>query len=258
MAFSYDDYLQIIGLYFYPFVRIGAMLMIVPLFGGQGVPERIRLLLAVVVTLAVAPMLELPPPISPFTWHGVLLITQQVGIGIATGLVFLMIFQAFVLAGHMASMTMGLAFAQMADPISGVNSPVVARYYTLIATLLFLLFNGHVLVIYAVVDNFENMPIGLHFFDQASLQRIMDFSSAIFSAGVMISLPVVTSLLLVNVSFGVIARAAPALNIFAVGFSITILGGLVMLHLTTPLILPNLQTLFQSAIDTVGSLRLTD
>lgn len=232
--------------------------MVVPLFGGQGVPQRVRLLLTMAITFAVAPMLDLPPPVSPFTWHGVLLIAQNLGIGIATGLVFVIIFQSFVIAGHLASMAMGLSFAQMMDPVTGSNTPVIGRYYTLMATLLFLLFNGHVLVVYAIVDNFAALPIGLHFFDQASLKRLVEFGGVMFSAGVMIALPLVTALLLVNVAFGVVSRAAPALNIFAIGFAVTILAGIVMLFFTTPLLLPHIQTLIQSAMGLIASFRLTN
>jgi len=258
MVFSYSEYLQLMGLYFYPFVRIGGMLLIIPLFGGRGVPARARLILAVVITIAVAPMLELPPPVSPFTWHGVLLIAQQFGIGLATGLIFLMVFQAFVIAGYLAAMAMGLAFAQMVDPITGANSPVIGRYYTITATLLFLLFGGHILVIHAIVQSFDTMPIGLHFLDKQSLKAIVNYGSTMFAVGVLIALPIVTALLLVNISLGVIARAVPAMNIFAIGFSITLLVGLVMLMLTTPLLVNHIQSLMHSSVELISSLRLNN
>lgn len=257
MTFSYPEFLQLLGLYFYPFVRIGAMLSIIPLFGIRAVPVRFKVILAIFLTLVIAPNLALPPPTDPFTWLGVLFLMQQVVIGLAMGLVFLVVFQAFVIAGHLIAMGMGLAFAQMVDPGTGVNSPVVSQYFTIVVTLLFLALNGHLLVIQVVADSFDYLPIGSNFFNVESLRLLVEFGSYMFSAGVLIALPAITALLLINVSFGVVTRAAPALNIFAVGFPVTLLTGLIMLSLTTPLILPHLQELVHRAIEVITQLRLT-
>ncbi|MGC9385406.1 MAG: flagellar biosynthetic protein FliR [Hydrogenovibrio sp.] len=256
MTFSYTEFLQLLGLYFWPFTRITGMLLIVPLLSASYVSTQVRLFLAVFITLAVAPALSLPPPVSPFTWHGVLLIVQQLGIGAAIGLIFLVVFQAFVVAGHMVSMAMGLAMASMVDPATGVNTPIVGRYFTIIVTLLFLLMNGHVLVFKAVVSSFETLPIGLHFFNQDSLKLIFEFGGEMFAFGVGVALPLVTALLLVNIAFGVVSRAAPALNIFAVGFPVTLMAGLIMLVFMTPLLLPNLQALVNNAVEVIAKLGL--
>jgi flagellar biosynthetic protein FliR len=257
MTFSYPEFLQLAGLYFYPFVRISAMFMIIPIYAFRSVPVRFKLILTVFITLAVAPSLSLPPPVDPFTWKGVLFISQQILIGLAMGLIFLVVFQAFVMAGHMIAMAMGLAFASMVDPGSGSQAPIVSQYFSIIVTLLFLALNGHLLVIQVVVDSFEYLPIGVSFLNRESLRLIFEFGSYIFLAGVLISLPAVTALLLVNIAFGVVTRAAPALNIFAVGFPITLLAGLILLSLITPLMLPHLQELIGHALDTVARLELT-
>ena len=257
MSFSYPEFLQLVGLYFYPFVRIGAMLSILPIYGIRAVPVQAKLFLTLFITMAVAPTLALPPPVDPFTWQGILFILQQILIGLAMGVIFLIVFQAFVVAGHMIAMGMGLAFASMVDPGTGSQAPIVSQYFTIIATLLFLALNGHLLVIQMVVDSFEYLPVGTSFLNRDSLWLIVEFGSYMFSAGVLISLPAITALLLINVSFGVVTRAAPALNIFAVGFPVTLLTGLVMLSLTTPLILPHLQELIHRAMEVVIQLRLT-
>lgn len=256
MTFNYEDFLQLLGLYFWPFVRITGMLMIMPLFSGRYVTIKIRLMLAVFVTLAIAPSLTLPPPVDPFTWYGVLLIIQQLGIGIAIGLIFAVVFQSFVIAGHLASMAMGLAMASMVDPATGVNTPVVGRYFTIIATLVFLLLNGHMLVFKLVFDSFETLPVGLHFFNQESLKMIYGFGSKMFETGVLLALPLVTALLLVNISFGVVSRAAPALNVFSVGFPVTLMVGLLMLIFITPLVMPHLKQILLHANDLILHLRL--
>ncbi|HEY9018485.1 flagellar biosynthetic protein FliR [Thiomicrospira sp.] len=256
MSFTYQELLQLIGLYFWPFVRIGAMLSIIPLFGMRSVPVRSRLILTVLITIAVAPMLALPPPVDPFTWLGLMYIMQQILIGLAMGIIFLVVFQAFVMAGHMIAMGMGLAFASMVDPASGVQAPVVSQYFTIIVTLLFLALNGHLMVIYAVVDSFHYLPVGAEMLTTESFKLVYEFGSYMFSAGVLIALPAITALLLINISFGVITRAAPALNIFAVGFPITLLAGLVMMIYTTPMILPHLQELLTRAMETIQLLQL--
>ncbi len=257
MSFSYPEFLQLVGLYFYPFVRIGAMLSIMPIYGIRAVPAQVKVILTIFITMAVAPSLALPPPVDPFTWQGVLFILQQILIGLAMGIVFQVVFQAFVMAGHMIAMGMGLAFASMVDPSTGSSAPIVSQYFTIIVILLFLALNGHLLVIQMVVDSFEYLPVGVEFLNRDSIRLIVEFGSYMFSAGVLISLPAITALLLINVSFGVVTRAAPALNIFAVGFPITLLTGLVMLSLTTPLILPHLQELIHRAMEVVMQLRLT-
>ncbi len=257
MTFSYPEFLQLVGLYFYPFVRIGAMFAIIPIFSFRSVPARFKIILILFITLAVAPSLNLPPPVDPFTWKGILFILQQMLIGLAMGVVFLVVFQAFVMAGHVIAMAMGLAFASMVDPGSGSQAPIVSQYFSIIVTLLFLALNGHLLVIQMIVDSFEYLPIGIDFLNRESLRLIFEFGVYMFSAGVLIALPAVTALLLVNIAFGVVTRAAPALNIFAVGFPVTLLAGLVLLSLVTPLMLPHLQELIRHALDVVSQLRLT-
>lgn len=258
MSFSYQEYLQLIGLYFWPFVRIGAMLSVMPLFGLRAVPARSRLVLTLVITLAVAPMLPLPPPVDPFTWKGLLYMMQQVLIGLAMGIIFVVVFQAFVVAGHLVAMGMGLAFASMVDPATGLQTPVVSQYFTILVTLLFLALNGHLMVIYAVVESFTHLPVGVNFLTLDSYKLVVDFGGYMFIAGVLIALPAITALLLINISFGVVTRAAPALNIFAVGFPITLLAGLVMLYFITPLVLPHLQELMARAFETIEMFELTE
>jgi flagellar biosynthetic protein FliR len=178
-------------------------------------------------------------------------------IGLAMGIIFLVVFQAFVIAGQIIAMGMGLAFSVMVDPATGVQTPVVSQYFTILVTLLFLALDGHMLVIYTLVASFEYMPIGANLLTMESIQLVYEFGRFMFSAGVLIALPAITALLLINISFGVITRAAPALNIFAVGFPITLLAGLVMLMFITPMVLPHLQELLHRAVDTIGQLRLT-
>ncbi len=229
----------------------------VPLFSMAAVPTRVRLILAVFITVAVAPQLSLPPPIDPFTGAGLVVMLQQIGIGLAMGLVFLIIFQAFVLGGYFVSMGMGLAFATMADPVNGTNTPVVSQIFTILVTLLFLALNGHLLVIQVLVDSFSYLPVGFDMLSRESIWQLIKFGAYIFSAGVLMALPVVTSLLLVNFAFGIMSRAAPAMNIFAVGFPITLLTGLVLLSFIAPFLLEHLRTLIHHGVELIQSFQLS-
>ncbi|SFR59166.1 flagellar biosynthetic protein FliR [Thiomicrospira sp. ALE5] len=256
MTFTYTEFMQGLGLYFWPFVRIGAMLSILPLFGMRGVPARVRILLSLLVAIVIAPMIPLPPPVDPLSWTGLSYMLQQIIIGLAMGVIFLVVFQAFVIAGQIIAMGMGLAFSVMVDPATGVQTPVVSQYFTILVTLLFLALDGHMMVIYVLVGSFELLPIGANLLTVESFRLVYEFGRFIFSGGVLVALPAITALLLINISFGVITRAAPALNIFAVGFPVTLLAGLVMLMFITPMVLPHLQEMLHRAIDTIEQLRL--
>ncbi len=256
MVFSFDQFLQLLGQYFWPLVRLGATMAMIPIFSMAAVPVRVRLFTVLFIVLAAAPQIPSPPPIDPFTAEGLLVMMQQVVIGLAMGLIWLVVFQAFVLAGHFISMGMGLAFASMADPINGVNVPILSQFFTILATLFFLVLNGHLLVIQVVVDSFNTLPVGVDMLAPESLKRVAAFGVYIFSAGVVMALPVVTSLLLVNLAFGIMSRAAPAMNIFAVGFPITLLAGLVLLSLMGPMILEHLRTLVHLAMEQTQALQL--
>ncbi|AHF01568.1 flagellar biosynthesis protein FliR [Thiomicrospira aerophila AL3] len=256
MTFTYTEFIQGLGLYFWPFVRIGAMLSIIPLFGMRGVPARVRILLSLLIAIVIAPMIPLPPPVDPFSWTGLGFMVQQILIGLAMGVILMVVFQAFVIAGQLIAMAMGLAFAMMVDPATGVQTPVVSQYFTILVTLLFLALDGHMMVIYILAGSFELLPVGANLLTVESLRLVYEFGRFMFSGGVLVALPAVTALLLINISFGVITRAAPALNIFAVGFPVTLLAGLVMLLFITPMVLPHLQELLNRAIDTIELLRL--
>jgi len=136
MVFSLDQFLQLLGQYFWPFVRLGAAMAMIPIFSMAAVPVRVRLFTVLFIVLVAAPQIPLPPPIDPFSAEGMLVMMQQVVIGLAMGLIWLVVFQVFVLAGHFISMGMGLAFASMADPVNGVNVPILSQFFISIQQLL--------------------------------------------------------------------------------------------------------------------------
>ena len=242
MLFTGLDIQTWLGELFWPFIRIAAMLSIAPIFGARFIPVRTRLLLALVLTGVVYPLLPPVPIVDPLSGAGVLLIAQQMMIGFAIGFSLQLVFAALSIAGQTIAMGMGLGFASMVDPQNGVNVPVIGQYYIVVATLLFLSLNGHLALIRIMVDSFESLPVGVTSLSREDFQSIAGWGTRLFSNAMMVALPVVITILLVNISFGVVSRAAPQLNIFGVGFPITLTLGFITLVIAIRNLLPQTST----------------
>lgn len=232
-----DELLRLIAAFVWPFFRIGAMLITLPVFTGHTVPARVRLVLAVGVTLAAMPLANKPPAVELFSFEGIAIAFEQILIGLFMGFILQLVFAAVVFAGQSISYGMGLSFATMVDPMTGVQVPVISQFYLILATLVFLSLGGHLVMIEMVVDSFLTLPMGTEGIARKELWTLVSWSSRLFAAGVLLSIPVTTILLLTNIGFGVATRAAPQLNIFAVGFPVTLLMGLVLVWVTLPDIL---------------------
>lgn len=238
----------------WPFVRVSALLLATPLFGARTLPVRVRVLLAFALALLVAPLAPAHSAIDPLSAEGLVVAAQQVAIGVAMGFVFTMVFSAFAQAGEYIALGMGLGFASINDPQNGLRIPVVSQYYVVAATLVFLSFDGHLIVIDALVRSFQTLPVGLDGVGPDSLYRIAQWGSQMYASAILVSLPAITSLLLVNLGFGVITRSAPQLNIFAVGFPIMILVGLAVMFLTFPALTDQVAHILDKGLELVGLL----
>ena len=232
---------------FWPFTRIAAMIVIAPVFGAQMIPVRIRLLLALLLTVVVAPLLPVAPAIDPLSIEGLFITLQQMLIGLMLGFSVQLVFAAMVLAGQISAMGMGLGFASMVDPQNGVQVPVIGQYYAVTATLLFLAMNGHLMLIQILVDSFQLFQIGTGILTRESLNTMALWGSRLFADALMVALPVVTSILLANITFGVVSRAAPQLNIFGVGFPAVMTLGFIALMLAIGNLLPQMHNMLDSA-----------
>lgn len=226
-----------LGAYLWPFFRIGAVLMAMPVIGSRSVSKRIRIALAIMITVLIAPLLPPMPAVDPFSGTGILITMHQILIGVAMGFAMQLVFQIFVVAGQIISMQAGLGFASMMDPQSGASVPVVSQFYTIMLTLTFLTLNGHLAVINAAVNSFEVMPVAAQGLQRDALWQLVLWGGDMFAGAVSISLPAVAALLLVNIGFGVMTRVTPQLNIFAVGFPITLMLGFIVMYLTLPAVL---------------------
>jgi flagellar biosynthesis protein FliR len=224
----------------WPFVRISSCFMVAPAFGAIFVPARIRIVLAGAITLIVAPLVPSPADIAPFSAAGVVVTIQQVIVGIALGFSLQILFDAVTLGGQLLANSMGLSFAFNTDPMHGVETPVLGQLYSMLVMLTFLALDGHLKLIEVLVEGFRTLPVGTAGLGQDGVWSIVVWGSQLFSGALAVALPGVTALLIVNVAFGVMSRAAPQLNLFAVGFPISLVFGLLIVLAG----LPSMQTTF--------------
>jgi flagellar biosynthetic protein FliR len=231
VTFTEEQVVQFILQYFLPFVRIGAMLMVMPVVGSKIVSPRVRLVLSMLVTVIVVPLIPEIPSITGLSPMTLLYVAQEAALGVMVGFIFQVAFQVFILSGQFMAMKMGLGFASMNDPTNGVQTTVLSQFFLMIITLMFVATNGHLLLIELIVDSFTSLPPGAWVIDIQVFYSVASLATWMFSAALVLSLPVLTSLLFVNIAFGVMSRAAPQLNIFAVGFPFTLIVGLVLVWL---------------------------
>jgi flagellar biosynthetic protein FliR len=224
----------------WPLMRISGFCMIAPILGTALVPPRVRLLLVMFLTLAIAPHLQNLPKTDLLSPLSVVLIAQQLLIGIGLGFFLQLMTQTFVMFGQIAAMQMGLGFASMNDPINGVSVASVSQFYLMLVTLLFLSLNGHLMMIEVLAESFYTLPVGADI-GGARLQTLLGWASWMFGAGLLMSLPAVTALLIINCTLGVITRAAPQLNIFAIGFPLMVLLGIMILWVSINTVLPQFE-----------------
>lgn len=216
-----------VGSFLLPLFRVSALLMFMPLIGTQLVPGRVRLYLSLAICLAIMPSLPPMPVIDAISVQALIWIAQEILIGAMLGFVLQLFFQIFVIAGQIIAMQMGLGFASMVDPANGISVPVIGQVFTILVTLLFLAMNAHLVVFEVLAESFFTLPVGGGFLLE-NYWEIVHKLSWVLGAALLLVLPAVTALLVVNLAFGVMTRAAPQLNIFSIGFPLTLVLGLVI------------------------------
>jgi len=244
--------ITLLASYLYPFARISAIVAVAPIFGTRIVPARVKIGLILALTIIVVPLLPPADFIEPFSLHGILNVMTQILVGVMLGFMLRMVFSAVESGGQVIGMTMGLGFAQMNDPANGVIVPVISQFYVVLATLVFLALNGHLILIEVLVDSFRTIPIDVLNVGTTGIWELLSWAAWIFKGAVLIALPTVTALLLVNISFGVMMRAAPQLNIFAVGFPVTLTLGFVFMLVSLPVFVPQFSSILDNAFLSLG------
>jgi flagellar biosynthesis protein FliR len=221
-----DKFLVVI----WPMLRLSAFLAFTSIFSIRAVNMRIRVLLGFSMAFFVSQQIEIPR-IDPITADGLMEIARQILIGLTMGLVFQVASATLVVAGQSVSGSMGLSMANMMDPNMG-NVPVLSQLFNIMGTLIFLGMGGHLIVFGLVIESFKLLPIGQPFFSQDMLGKMINWSAMMFLGALLIALPVMMTLLFINVGLGFVARAAPSLNIFTVGFPALILTGFVVMMIS--------------------------
>ena len=233
--------------FLWPMLRISSLLLAAPLFSLDALTLRLRIMLALVLTFLIYPLVDWPV-IDPISAKGMLEIVNQLFIGAMMGLMLQVAIGAIVVAGQSIAASMGLSMASMIDPNVG-NVPVISQFLVIMSTLIFLGFGGHVMIISMLFDSFQSVPIGTFILGQVAFGKVVAWSSMMFLGGVLLALPVMVSLLFINIGMGIVTRAAPSLNIFSVGFPASIAAGFLVLILSLESIGSRIQWLWMQAFN---------
>jgi flagellar biosynthetic protein FliR len=221
---------------------------------GSSFPQMTRALLAFSITVCMLPNIpNLAPNSDPFTVYGIMVTIKECLIGICLGLCTLFISQAFIVAGQAVAMQTGLGFASLVDPVSGTNSPVVGQFFTVLCTLVFFSLNGHLIFFKLMLESFTTLPMG-QFIPNSSIEEFLYFSGSMFKAGLAMSISAICTMLVVNFTLGVMTKAAPQLNIFSLGFAVTMIVGICVLFISLSSFMSNFTNNFNDVFDEACSL----
>lgn len=240
-----------IAAFIYPLARILAFIAAAPLWSMAGIPRRTRLLLGLAITLVVTPALPPPPAIEPGSLIGLGILAKEIMIGLGMGFAAKIVFSALNLAGEFIGMQMGLGFATFYDPTNASQTPVISEFMSLLSLMMFLSINGHLLYIAALAQSFNAIPIAAPLPGNTSWLNLAELGSSMFSTGLLIALPVIVALMITNLALAVLTRAAPQLNIFALGFPLTLTVGFTAIAISLNYLAVPLQTLFEFALSSL-------
>ena len=236
-----------IAMLMYPMARILGFITSAPLWNSAGVSRRVRLMLGIALTFGLLPILPPMPNVAPASGTGLWILAQQMLIGIGMGFAARLLFAAVDLTGSFISMQMGLGFATLYDPQNTAQTPVLSSFIGLLAMLVFLSMNGHLIYVSVLARSFEAIPVGIRVLGPDSWLNLVLLGGEIFSFGLLLALPVLIALLITNLTLGVLTRAAPQLNIFSIGFPFPISAGMFSLLVGMQYLPVPLERLFDRA-----------
>jgi flagellar biosynthesis protein FliR len=231
----------------WPLTRVLGVIAASPIFSHTAIPYQVKLGLGIMLTLIIVPTLPPLPHFEIFSFQGLLILVQQLIIGLAIGFSMRLVFSAVEIAGQLVGMSMGLGFASFYDPQSQGQSTAVNQFLVLLSMLIFLSLDGHLLIVTAVANSFVTMPIAIGGSGINPLKIAM-WGGGIFSSGLMLALPAVTALLITNMALGILTKTAPQLNLFGIGFPITLSIGFVVLALSLPGMLKPIENFIEQGV----------
>ena len=234
----------------WPLSRILGLIAAAPLFGNAAVPATVKVSLGALLAMIIAPTVPALPAVNPMSLPGLLILTQEMLVGLAMGFSIRIVFSAIEMAGELSSLTMGLGFASFFDPQTKGRSSAISQFLVMLATLMFLTVNGHLVLLAALAESFVSLPISASPISGGGFQQLAAWGGEIFRSGLQIALPVIAALLLTNVALGILTRAAPQLNIFGIGFPVTLGVGLLVIGMVLPYLATPFQNMFLRGIET--------
>jgi flagellar biosynthetic protein FliR len=242
-----------VGRMWWPALRVGGFVLAAPIASEGVVPGLVKIVLTLSLAFLLGPLIEVPAGLSIFSAAGMLTAMMELLIGIAIGMVVQVAFESLVFAGQSISLTMGLGFATLVDPQRGAQVPVLGQLFMIFGTLTYLSINGHLMLLGALTQSFHTLPIGTHL-GQNFLWSLVVWGAQVFDTGLLIALPAVIALVIVNLALGVVTRAAPQLNLFGIGFTITLASGFFVLLAGLDGIMSGITGLINSALMAVSEL----
>ncbi|HZW14176.1 MAG TPA: flagellar biosynthetic protein FliR [Noviherbaspirillum sp.] len=240
-----------VAAFVWPLTRILGLIATAPLFGNLSIPVRVKVGLGVMLSIVIAPTVPEVPAIDPMSLAGFLILIQQLVIGLAMGFAMRIVFAAVEMAGEISGLTMGFGFATFFDPQTRGRSSAISQFLALLTLMIFLALNIHLMMLSTLADSFVTMPIAATPVGTGGFRQLTNWGGLIFSAGVQLALPILAALLLTNIALGVLTRAAPQLNLFGIGFPITLGAGLLVLMLMLPYLATPLERLFHEGLGVV-------
>ena len=238
----------------WPMLRVGGFVLAAPVASETVIPTFVKIVMSLSLAFLMAPLVQIPAALSILSGAGALAAVQEILIGVAIGMVVQLTFEALTFAGQTISLTMGLGFATLVDPQRGANTAVLGQMFMIFGILTYLAINGHLLLLGALAESFHTLPIGAAHIDRNFFLSVALWGARVFETGLLIALPAVIALVIVNLALGVVTRAAPQLNIFGIGFTITLLCGFFVLIVGLDGVMAGVLSLINSAIDAAADL----
>ncbi len=251
------DVSQWVSRLWWPSLRLGGFVAAAPIASETSIPARVKIVMTLALAVLIAPLAPVPAALSIFSGAGLLTAVQEILIGVSIGMVMELAFEALTFAGQTVSMTMGLGFATLVDPQRGASVPVLGQMFMIMGMLTYLAINGHLVLLGALANSFQTLPIGAANIDRNFLLAVATWGARIFETGLLVALPAVIALVIVNMALGVVTRAAPQLNLFGIGFTITLMCGFFVLIVGLDGIMTGIASLIDSALQAVVELVAT-
>ncbi|QZA76888.1 flagellar biosynthetic protein FliR [Deefgea tanakiae] len=243
-----------LALFWWPFLRIFGLLLADPFYSSRSIQVKVRVALAILLSILIGPLLPTLPTVPVVSPEGMLIALRELIIGISMGFVMRLIFSSVEMAGHLSGLQMGLGFASFYDPQNASNSLVISQLMSLFMLLAFLSVGGHLVVLRVLIDSMVQLPLGSVRLSGGGFQLIANYGAIIFRTGVLLALPVLAALLITNLAIGVMTRAAPQLNVFAVGFPLTLGVGFAAMYFSLPMLVPHIDQAISSYTRYIGQI----